>query len=67
MNFYKNSKKDKIFWVDNPNVIGEHLFSFDKKHIFNLFQDYPNALNEDQKKIFDSENPYWANFFKNRS
>lgn len=64
--FYKNNKTDKIWWVDNPEVIGELLFSFDKKKIFNLFQDYPWELSAEQKAIFDKENPYWADFFKNR-
>lgn len=30
-NFYKNNKNDKIWWVDNFDVIGEMLFSFDIK------------------------------------
>lgn len=64
--FYKEKKTDKIWWVDNPEVIGELLFSFDKKKIFNLFQDYPWELSAEQKAIFDKENPYWADFFKNR-
>ena len=46
--------------------VGEWLFSFDKKHIFNMFRDYPQELTDEQKKIFDEENPYWADFFKDR-
>lgn len=65
--FYKENKNDKIYWVDNPEFIGEYLFSFDKKKIFNLFADYPYKLTKEQKEIFDKENPYWANFFKDRS
>ena len=34
--FYKENPNDTIWWVDNPDVIGEHLFSFDKKEVFNL-------------------------------
>ena len=64
--FYKEKKTDKIWWVDNPEVIGELLFSFDKKKIFNLFQDYPWELSAEQKAIFDRENPYWADFFRDR-
>lgn len=64
--FYKEKKTDKIWWVDNPEVIGELLFSFDKKKIFNLFQDYPWELSAEQKAIFDRENPYWADFFSDR-
>ena len=68
--FYKNKKTDKIFWVQNKNwqdiKIGEFLFSFDKKTIFNLFQDYPHKLSPEQKQIFDRENPEWADFLKDR-
>ena len=68
--FYKNKKTDKIFWVQNKNwqdiIIGVFLFSFDKKTIFNLFQDYPHKLSPEQKQIFDRENPEWADFFKDR-
>ena len=65
-NFYKEHKKDVIWWVDNTETIGEYLFSFDKKTIFNLFADYPHKLTKEQKEIFDKENPYWADFFKDR-
>lgn len=64
--FYKNKKSDKISWVDNPEQIGVRLFSFDEKKVFNLFADYPHNLTAEQKQIFDEENPYWADFFKDR-
>lgn len=64
--FYKNKPSDKIWWVDNPERIGEWLFSFDKKRIFNMFSDYPHKLTPEQKQIFDKENPYWKKFFKDR-
>lgn len=64
--FSKNNDNDVIYWVDLPIVLGEWLFSFDKKKIFNLFSDYPWKLTKEQKEIFDRENPYWANFFKDR-
>lgn len=66
LSFYKNSKSDKIFWLDNPEVVGEHVFSFEKKTLFNLFADYPHNPTKEQKDIFDRENPYWAEFFKDR-
>lgn len=66
LSFYKNSKSDKIFWLDNPEVIGEPVFSFDKKTLFNLFADYPHNQTKEQKEIFDKENPYWAEFFEDR-
>lgn len=65
-NFYKNNPDDKIWWIDNPDTIGEWLFSFDKKKIFNMFEDYPWKLSKEEKAIFDKENPYWADFFKDR-
>lgn len=66
--FYKNNPTDVIWWVDNgEEVKGEFLFSFDKKEVFNMFADYPEKLTPEQKAIFDKENPYWANFFKDRN
>ena len=65
-NFYKNKKSDKVYCVDNLDVKCEHLFSFDKQTIFNLFADYPHKLTPEQRAIFDKENPYWADFFKDR-
>ena len=65
--WYKNSPNDKMWWLDNANEsVGEWIFSFDKVHTFNMFADYPHKLAPEQKKIFDRENPYWADFFKDR-
>ncbi len=65
--FYKENENDKIWWVDNFDTVGEWLFSFDKKTVFNMFEDYPWKLTEEQKRIFDEENPYWAEFFSDRT
>ena len=65
-NFYKNNPNDVIWWIDTSDRDGIWEFSFDKKKIFNMFQDYPHELTDEQKAIFDKENPYWADFFKNR-
>lgn len=65
--FYKENESDKIWWVDNFDTVGEWLFSFDKKTVFNMFADYPWKLTKEQKRIFDEENPYWAEFFKDRT
>lgn len=67
LKFYKNHNKDIIFWVETPDTVGEFLFSFDKLTIFNMFADYPYKLSKEQKEIFDKENPYWADFFKDRT
>jgi hypothetical protein len=64
--FYKNEETDLIWWVDNTEAVGEWLFSFDKKKIYNMFEDYPGKLTDDEIAIFDRENPYWAEFFKGR-
>lgn len=62
--FYKNKPNDQIWWVDNAfDVTGKFEFTFDKKKIFNLFQDYPQNLTAEQKSIFDKENPFWVDFF----
>lgn len=63
--WYKNNPDDKIWWLDFERI-GEWVFSFDKKTQFNMFADYPWKLTAEQKKIFDEENPYWANFFRDR-
>jgi hypothetical protein len=47
-------------------VKGEWLFTFDKTNIFNMFRDYPYKLTKKQREIFDKENPYWADYFKDR-
>ena len=70
--FYKENREDKIWWVERVYITdgsedmakGEHLFSFDKKKIYNLFRDYPYKLTKEEKELFDKENPYWAGFFK---
>ena len=65
-NFYKENHTDQIWWVDNPDAKGVWLFSFDRQTVFNLFEDYPYKLTPEQKEIFDRENPYWVEFFKDR-
>lgn len=64
--FFKNNPDDKIFWIDTSDKDGEFLFTFDKKKIFNMFRDYPHNLTAQQKMIFDEENPFWKDFFKDR-
>ena len=50
----------------NEGTLGEWEFSFDKKTVFNLFQDYPHKLSKEQKELFDRENPDWRDFFSDR-
>lgn len=64
--FYKNNEEDVIWWTENLDSVGELLFSFDKKKIFNLFADFPYKLTKKQVEIFNKENPYWKDFFADR-
>ena len=64
--FYRNNESDKIWWKEKESI-GVWEFSFDQKTVFNMFQDYPWKLTPEQKEIFDRENPFWADFFSDRS
>lgn len=64
--FYKENPNDKIWWVEVTDQKGYRPFSFDKKKIYSLFADYPHNMTAEEVEIFDKENPFWANFFKNR-
>lgn len=66
--FYKKNPTDKIWWVNKVDehgeaLIGTLLVSFDEKKVYNLFKDYPDKFTNEEKRIFDKENPYWAKFF----
>lgn len=63
----KDKQKSAVRWIENPDKIGERLFTFDGERVFNLFRDYPHALTPDQKAAFDAENPFWAAFFQDRT
>ena len=65
-NWYKNNDSDVIWWLDTSEYEGLWIFSFDKKTTFNMFADYPHKLTKEQKEIFDNENPFWKDFFKDR-
>lgn len=66
-NWYKNNDSDKIWWLDNGSeVLGQFIFSFDKKKEYNMFADYPYKLTEKEIEIFNAENPFWASYFKDR-
>ena len=63
----KNYPTDKISWKRNNE---ENLvFRFDNQPDteFYLFSDYPWKLTPEQKEVFDRENPFWADFFSDRS
>lgn len=58
--FYKNNESDLIWWTASVENIGAALFSFDKKIVFNFWEDYPEKLTGEQIKIFQKENPILA-------
>lgn len=64
--WFKNNPDDSIWWLNNPDRVGEWIFSFDQEETFSMFSDYPDKLTPEQKKIFDEENPEWADFFRDR-
>lgn len=64
--WYKENVESRVWWIDKLDVVGEHLFSFDKKLIYNIFLDYPHNLIKEEKEIFDKDEPYWMEFLKNR-
>ena len=64
--FYKENENDRIWWVDDMDATGLWLFSFDKKKIYNMFADFPQKLTKEEVRIFIEENPYWADFFRDR-
>ena len=66
-NWYKNGDTDKIWWKDTPDMVGSWIFSFDREKEYNMFSDYPNKLTPEERKIFDEENPHWAEYFKDRT
>ena len=64
---YKKRIFHKIQWVDfRGEYYGLHVFTFDGDTFFNMYRDYPENLTEEQKKIFDKENPFWAKYFSKR-
>ena len=68
---YREHRGDKVWWVnktvDGERPLGEHIFTFDKKKLFNLFRDYPDKLYVDEWLLFNEENPFWADFFEDRN
>lgn len=65
-NFYKENPTDKIWWVDDGSL-GDYAISFDREKVYYIFKDYPWKFSKEEKELFDKENPYWADFFKDRT
>lgn len=72
--YVANNPGDKVYWQvvkeddDDQQAKGEMVFTFDPdgQKTYNLFHDYPWELTPEEKKIFDEENPFWADFFADR-
>ena len=63
---YKRNSNDIIQWVDN-DMLGIFEFTFDGGiTVYNMYRDYPYKLTPEQKTIFDKENPFWADYFRDR-
>ena len=64
--FYKKNPSDKVWWVDmGEDVTGILAISFDKEKIYYLYRDY-NKMTDEEKAIFNSENPFWDEFFNGK-
>lgn len=57
--FYKESENSQIWRVDNLDEMGQFLFSFDRKTVYNFWTDY-DKLTPEQKAVFDKEFPAMA-------
>ena len=63
----KELLKKGFKWIEDPDTVGEMKFTFDGNKIYNLFSDYPYKLTAEEKEVFDEKNPFWANFFGDRT
>ncbi len=59
-------EKGRRVWWEDTKEVGPLIVSFDRKKRYNLWLDYPGNFTEEEKKIFDSEEKYWANFFRGK-
>ena len=57
--FYKDNENSKICRIDDMYSVRKFLFTFDKKTIYNFWEDY-DKLTAEQKAIFDEECPAMA-------
>lgn len=48
-----------------PTEFGVPVFTFDGKKWYYLFRDCPQALTPEEREIFEKEEPFWADFFRN--
>lgn len=57
--FFQREKGNLIWRIDcfedEKRIIGNFRFSFDRKKVFNFWQDYPDKLTPEQVEIFKRE------------
>ncbi len=58
--FYKNDLKSKIWEAGAIGRIGPTFFSFDKKKIYQFWEDFPWNLTDEEIYIFTKEDPTMA-------
>jgi len=47
------------------NMKMKFIVAYTKK-IYNLFEDYPQNMSDEEVEIFNKENSYWREFFEDR-
>lgn len=63
--FVKEDAKSKMWDViPEEDEDGAMYISFDCKKIYNLYNDYPDNMTEEEIEIFEKENPLWKKMFK---
>ena len=59
---YKKQECDVILWAESVRYMDTIFFSFDGITFYSLYGDYPESLTEEQRRIFATEDPFWAEF-----
>lgn len=58
---YRKSTDGKVFWLAESDSKGDEMvemekFTFDKKTVYCLYNDYPHELTDEEREILESEN-----------
>ena len=60
-NFYKNNPNSRVWWLAKDECdFDEFLFSFDKKKIYNLYEDYGHNMTDEEMEILNEDEPEMA-------
>ena len=62
----QKSRGINVWWLVGTGQKWKIVFSFDRKKQYILYRDYPYKLTAEEKAIFDAEEPFWANYFRDR-